>query len=58
MKEKKIPKYIIEDVEISSDRENSDDKNYSEEEMSFLREQFLLFFFFFFLWDNFDNVYF
>ena len=33
VKEKKIPKYIIDDVEISSDsnRENSDEGNFSEE---------------------------
>ena len=33
VKEKKIPKYIIDDIEISSDsdRENSDEENSSEE---------------------------
>ena len=33
VKEKKIPKYIIDDIEISSDshKENSDEKNFDEE---------------------------
>ena len=33
VKEKKIPKYIIDDIEISSDcdKKNSDEENYNEE---------------------------
>ena len=33
VKEKKIPEYIIDDIEIffDSDKENSDDENYNEE---------------------------
>ena len=48
--EKKMPKYIIDDVEISSEEKNSDEENsdkvnsnegnYNEKQMSFLREQF------------------
>ena len=31
VKEKKIPKYITDNLEISSDEEYSDEENYSEE---------------------------
>ena len=35
LKKKTILKYITDDVEIYSDAENSDEENYSKEQMSF-----------------------
>ena len=47
VKEKKIPKYIIDDIEISSDfdKKNSDEDNYNEEKWNF----FFIFCFFLYI---------